>query len=118
MFRLSVDFLLSDKWFIFKEKTIIFFFFLKIEGVQKVYKENSIILYFSKKKKKNKKIYILFFFSWLQCVVYDIFFFFYPTRKVSTDLSLKISGLHFRHFRRFCGNRNRCSNFAAKIELR
>lgn len=49
MFRLSVEFLLSDKVFIFKEKTIIFFFFSKKEGDQKVYKENSIILYFSKK---------------------------------------------------------------------
>lgn len=48
MFRLSVEFLLSDKWFIVKEKGIIFFF-LKKEGDQKVYKENSIILYFSKK---------------------------------------------------------------------
>ena len=117
MFRLSVEFLLSDKWFIFKEKTIFFFFFF-LNWVSKKYIKKTLLYFIFLKKKKNKKIYILLFFSWLQCVVYDIFFFFYPTRKVSTDLSLKISGLHFRHFRRFCGNRNRCSNFAAKIELR
>ena len=33
----------------FKAKGLNFFFFLKKEGDQKVYKENSIILYFSKK---------------------------------------------------------------------
>ena len=40
-----------------------------------------------------------------------------PFALKSTDLLLKISSLHFRRFRA-CGNRNRCSNFAAKIELR
>ena len=60
MFRSSVEFLLSDKWFIFKEKTI-FFFFSIFSGQKKIYIENkgkttiSLILYFSKKKKKKKK---------------------------------------------------------------
>ena len=67
----------------FQGKDYNFFFFLKKEGKQKVYKENSIILYFSKKKKKNKKIYILLFFSWLQCVVYDIFFFLSDKKNVN-----------------------------------
>ena len=80
MFRLSVEFLLSDKWFIFKEKTIIFFFFLKKEGKQKLYKENSIILYFSKKKKKIKK-YIYYCFSVGYNVSFTTFFFFLSDKK-------------------------------------
>ena len=80
MFRLSVEFLLSDKLFIFKEKTIIFFFFLKKEGDQKVYKENSIILYFSIKKKKIKK-YIYYCFSVGYKMSCTTFFFFLSDKK-------------------------------------
>lgn len=43
-FAYPLNFLLSDKWFIFKEKTIIFFFFLKKRGTKKYIKKT--LLYF------------------------------------------------------------------------
>lgn len=76
MFRLSVEFLLSDKWFIFKEKTIIFFFFLKKRVTKKYIKKTLLYFIFLKNKKKIKK-YIYYCFSVGYNVSFTIFFFFF-----------------------------------------